>query len=117
MSKTPLDLVAEAKARISTCTCLEAAARLAKNSGTLLIDVREPGEHAAGAIPHSLNVPRGVLEFKIGEVCSDTDAPVLVHCAGGGRAALAVDALRKLGYANATAIDGGFADLLESVKG
>jgi hypothetical protein len=33
--------------------------------GALILDVREPAEFAAGHVPGAINIPRGVLEFKI----------------------------------------------------
>lgn len=38
----------------------------------------------------------------------DPTRRVILHCASGGRSALAVHALRELGYANVAHLDGGF---------
>jgi len=70
----------------------------------IFIDVREPGETAVKSIPGSVNIPRGVLEMKIGELTTDAEAPIYLHCATGGRAALAAEQLQRLGYKNVCAI-------------
>ena len=70
----------------------------------IFIDVREPTETAIKSIPGSRNIPRGVLEMKIGELTNDPDAPIYLHCSTGGRAALATEQLLRLGYKNVTAI-------------
>jgi rhodanese-related sulfurtransferase len=31
----------------------------------LILDMREPHEYAAGHVPGTINIPRGVLEFQI----------------------------------------------------
>jgi rhodanese-related sulfurtransferase len=38
----------------------------------------------------------------------ETDRRVILHCASGGRSALATDMLRQLGYTRAAHMDGGF---------
>ena len=75
----------------------------------LVLDVREPGEYAAGCLPGAVNIPRGVLEFRIGSLpgCSP-DAALLVYCQSGGRSALAVETLGKMGYEKAVSLAGGY---------
>jgi len=108
MSMTALDLVAAAKKTISVCDIQTAKANL---SSHLILDVREPAEYAAGCLPGAINIPRGVLEFKISahpEFQNKQDAKVTVYCLTGGRSALATEALAKLGYTNTVSMDGGF---------
>ena len=52
----------------------------------------------------SYNIPRGVLEMKITEVCPDANAPIYLHCASGGRARLAAEQLLRMGYLRVAAI-------------
>lgn len=107
MSMTPMDLVAEAKAHI---TEIDLAAAQGALSDALLLDVREPGEFEAGRLPGAINIPRGVLEFKIGDhpQLSKKDADILIYCKTSGRAALAAMNLKRIGYTNVRSIHGGF---------
>lgn len=108
MSMTPQQLVAEAKAQIKEVDVATAAAQIA--AGTVVIDVREPAEFEAGRLPNSVNIPRGVLEFKTGEhpALANKDAQLLITCKTGGRAALATLNLQRLGYHQIASIAGGF---------
>jgi len=83
----------------------------------MLIDVRESTEFNAGYIPGALNIPRGVLEFKIG---SDAfweaamlykpfkEDQIIVYCKKGKRSILAAESLQKLGYSNVRYLIGGW---------
>jgi rhodanese-related sulfurtransferase len=108
MPLTPMDLVAEAKQHIREVNLEEAKNLIGK---ALVLDVREPAEFALGALPGAVNIPRGVLEFKIDShptFQNRRDADILVYCQTGGRSALATEALQKLGYENAVSLAGGF---------
>jgi rhodanese-related sulfurtransferase len=108
MAMTAMDLVAEAKRHITEIGIDETQALLGK---VLILDVREPGEYAAGCLPAAVNIPRGVLEFKIGahpDFQERYDAKIVVYCQTGGRSALATEALQKIGYSGAVSMAGGF---------
>jgi rhodanese-related sulfurtransferase len=116
-TKTAAELVAEAKASVPTVTPAEAAKRLAADPRLVLVDVRESAEQAQSKIACAASAPRGVLEFQIEKVAPDRSQPILVHCASGGRAALAVKSLTELGYENVTAVVGPFDELKRAVEG
>lgn len=108
MSYTAMDLVAAAKQTIAVCDVKAAESSLSDN---IILDVREPTEFAAGCLPGAINIPRGVLEFKIGDHPSFQNKQghkIMVYCLTGGRSALATEALYKLGYTQATSMEGGF---------
>ncbi len=110
------EIVGEAKKR---CQCLspgEAARLVRATDGAIVVDVREPSEAAEGSIEGSVNVPRGVLEMKIGKVAPHEGAHLFLHCAKGARAALSACALQDMGYANVHVIDGAFEDIAEAFK-
>jgi len=73
-----------------------------------IIDCREPDEHAQGAIPGAVWIPRGFLEAKIEKHVADRAAPIVVYCASGNRSLFAVRTLGELGYTNARSLAGGF---------
>lgn len=101
--KTVPELVAEARAQVRCVDAPTAKAEIANNQG-ILIDVREPAEVAAKAARGAINIPRGVLEMKIGELCPAADQPIYIHCATGGRAALAAQQLMRMGYTQVSAL-------------
>jgi rhodanese-related sulfurtransferase len=107
MAVTPHELVVEAKSQIKEVGTAEAQALLGKR---VIIDVREYDEYAAGHLPGAINIPRGVLEFKIGMVpeCANKDGAFLVYCRTSGRAALSTVQLQKIGYTNVISMAGGF---------
>jgi rhodanese-related sulfurtransferase len=107
MALTPHDLVIEAKSQIKEVPTAEAQALLGKRT---IIDVREYDEYAAGHLPGAINIPRGILEFKIGMVpeCANKDGAFLIYCRTSGRAALSAVQLQRLGYSNIISMGGGF---------
>lgn len=107
MTITPQQLVAEAKAQIRE-TDVATAAKLLKE-GVLCLDVREPAEYEAGCLPGAINLPRGVVEFRIGEhpAFADKTKQVVVYCKTGGRSALAVLNLQRIGFTNLVSLSGG----------
>ena len=116
-TKTAMELVAEAKASVPCCTPAEAAKRLAADPKLVLVDIREPQEHAQAKLERAALAPRGVLEFQIEKLAPDRRQPILLHCASGGRAALAAKSLAELGYENVTAVIGPFEELKKAVEG
>jgi len=104
---TPQQLVAEARAQIRETDCANAASLL--SAGALCIDVRESGEHEAERLYGAISIPRGVLEFRIGEHpgCGDKGRALLLYCKTGGRSALAALNLQRLGYSNVVSLAGG----------
>ena len=79
-------------------------------SADLLLDVREPDEFRDGHIPGAINIPRGLLEFKLSSdpELENRDQKVVVYCKTSGRAALAARALKEMGYLHIFSIEGGF---------
>jgi molybdopterin/thiamine biosynthesis adenylyltransferase/rhodanese-related sulfurtransferase len=85
------------------------AARARQLAGALLLDVREPGEHATGIPEGAVAVPRAQLEAEPEAWAADPRAELLLICASGKRSALATDALRQRGYTHVTSVAGGVA--------
>jgi len=111
--KTAAQMVQEAKQRVENLTVDEVAAELERGN-VVLIDVREPGEQEqTGMIPGAISAPRGMLEFWADPTSPyhrpefDPARRIILHCASGGRSALAADLLRQMGYDNVAHLDGG----------
>jgi len=104
-SEVFLRLADEAKQRITEISPVQARQRIAQ--GALLLDVRDKEEFESGHIDGAVNISRGTLEMRIGEVAPDKDAPIVCHCGGGNRGALAADTLQRMGYTHVASIQGG----------
>ncbi len=119
--KKAADLVAEAKAKIENLDPDSVEAELATGN-VVLVDVRDSQELEGGRIPGSVSIPRGMLEFRADPSSPyhqpplDPGARVIVHCASGGRSALAAAMLKDMGYENVAHLDGGFNGWKEAGK-
>ena len=102
--KTPEQLVENAKQNIEQISVEQAAKICADHK---IIDVREADEYVQGHLADAMNIPRGVLEFKIADNIADKNTPIMVYCKTGGRAALSAQVLGELGYCHVKSIEGG----------
>lgn len=102
------DLLAAAQASINPVDADAAEGLLAE--GCVVLDVREPAEFDMGHLPGAVNVPRGVLEFRVGDHPSltDFDATILLYCKNGGRSSLAAHTLKQMGFEQVKMLVGGF---------
>jgi len=116
MIKQLSDIVAEAKVGERCLTVAESLKLLGDCDRPLLIDVREPAEYNLDSVEGFINIPRGVLEMKMPELCDDAERCILLHCGTGGRAALSAKALRNMGYKNVHLISASFEDIKKQFK-
>ena len=114
MLKSAKDLVTEAKRNIENLTVGDVA-KERERGDVLLVDLREPEERAQnGMIPGAIAAPRGMLEFYADPATPyhkkelDPNRRIILHCASGGRSALAAQTLRQMGFQNVAHLDGGF---------
>ena len=106
--KNAHDLVLEAKAQIHEVALEDAEAAI--RAADLLLDVREADEFHAGHIPGAINIPRGVLEFKLSNdpaLCA-RELNIVLYGKTSGRAALAACSLQAMGYRQVQSLAGGF---------
>jgi NADPH-dependent 2,4-dienoyl-CoA reductase/sulfur reductase-like enzyme/rhodanese-related sulfurtransferase len=107
-AKDPVNMAAMAaqnieSGRIGSVTAAEVPARVAE--GAVLLDVREPAEVAAGAIPGAIHIPLGELRARLGEV--PAGRPVITYCASGQRSYYAARILIQNGW-NAANLSGAY---------
>ena len=81
-------------------------ARAAELADLQVVDVRNPGEVAAGMIPDAVSIPVGQLPARLGEL--DPAKPTVVYCAGGYRSSVAASLLRAHGFTDVSDILGGY---------
>ena len=72
------------------------AAKAAGNGTALVLDVRNPTEVAAGAVPGAVNIPLGELRKRLGELPQDRE--IWVHCGVGQRSYYATRILKQNGF-------------------
>ena len=114
-------LVSEAIQEIKTINADDAYKMLEDNECNL-IDIREARElEKTGSVENSVHISRGMLEifldpnsvyFQKGKL--DQNKEMVLFCAGGVRSALAVKALKNMGYEKVSHIDGGFGAISQS---
>lgn len=103
-----LALVNAARSRVREIAAAELPAALRAQPAAALIDVREDSEYAAGHVRGAEHLGKGVIERDIETRHPDRQQTLFLYCGGGYRSALAADALRQMGYANAVSVDGGW---------
>jgi len=77
------------------------AAREYLEKGALVVDVRTPGEYAAGHLPTAIHLPLDRIETTLPKRVPDKNTVLLLHCQSGVRSGVAKRKLRAKGYANA----------------
>ncbi len=103
-----LDIVNDARQRVTECTVQDVQTRQEKGEKILIIDVREESEYANAHIPGAIHLGKGIIERDIEKEIPETATEMVLYCGGGYRSALAADNLQKMGYSNVISMDGGF---------
>jgi len=114
-------LVSEAMLEIKTINA-DDAHKMVEDNECNLIDIREARElEKTGSVENSVHISRGMLEifldpnsvyFQKGKL--DQNKEMVLFCAGGVRSALAVKALKNMGYEKVSHIEGGFGAISQS---
>lgn len=86
----------------------ELKARLDAGEQPFIIDVRNPDEHAGGAIPGAKLIPLSELPSRLAELESVKDKEIIVHCQKGGRSARACGVLIGAGFSHPVNVTGGW---------
>jgi rhodanese-related sulfurtransferase len=114
-------LFSEAMQEIKTINTDEAL-KLVEENNCNLIDIRESNElESTGKVENSVHIPRGKLEIYLDPNSAlfqqgvlDQNKETVLFCAGGVRSALAVKALKHMGYEKISHIEGGFDSISQS---
>ena len=80
---------------------------VASNGSSRILDVRGRSEYEEGHIPNALNIPLGELQQRLDEI---PPGPVVVHCQGGSRSAIAASILQQHGRNDVSNLSGGFSE-------
>jgi rhodanese-related sulfurtransferase len=121
MAHSVKQMLEAANSAVPKITTEQATEMMAKGN-TLILDVRDAPEIAAGGkIATALNVSRGMLEFRADPESPyhdknfDKNKTILLYCASGGRSALAGKLLKDMGYDNVYNL-GGFKEWIGPVE-
>jgi rhodanese-related sulfurtransferase len=114
-------LVSEALQEIKTINADEAL-KMIEDNNCNLIDIRDAHElENTGKVENSVHVPRGMLEIYLDPNSAlfqqgvlDQSKEMVLFCAGGVRSAIAVKALKNMGYEKISHIEGGFGSISQS---
>jgi rhodanese-related sulfurtransferase len=114
-------LVSEAMQEIKTINADEAL-KMVEDKNCNLIDIRDASElEKTGKVENSIHITRGMLEIYLDpnsvlfqQGVLDQNKEIVLFCAGGVRSALAVKALKNMGYEKISHIEGGFSKIRQS---
>jgi len=114
-------LVSEALQEIKTINADEAL-KMIEDNNCNLIDIRDAHElENTGKVENSVHITRGMLEIYLDPNSAlfqqgilDQNKEMVLFCAGGVRSALAVKALKNMGYEKISHIEGGFGSISQS---
>lgn len=117
MAKTFMQMAAEAQADVPGISPDEAQRRAQADPRTLIIDVRDAADAAAGGrIPGALAVSVGMLPVRADKEMpedwrnpelQDRDRPIVTHCVLGPLGAMSAKTLKDMGFTNVAYIEGG----------
>lgn len=80
----------------------------ARDRKVQIVDVRGPDEWRRGHLPGAIHIPLAALPDRMGEL--NAAAPIVLHCKGGGRSAIATSLLQAHGMDNVSNLAGGYED-------
>jgi rhodanese-related sulfurtransferase len=89
---------------------LEAARAEHEAGRAVLIDIREPEEHATGVAAGAKLLPMRQLHQRFHEIPTRADQPVLLICNTQNRSSATLRALRERGYAHVRYVNGGMSE-------
>ena len=105
-----VELVEETRKSISSIDMEQFKEVLDSKAYDMIVDVREPDEYARGRVPDAMNIPRGVIEFRIWRYIgfpdnTDTGKRIYLYCGSGSRCTLAAKSLQDLGFSRVVAVN------------
>jgi hydroxyacylglutathione hydrolase len=85
---------------------VEAVVRALETGNAEVVDVRGAAEWEAGHLPGVRNIPLPLLADRLAEI--PRDRPIVLHCQGGSRSAIAAGVLRAHGFDAVSNFQAGF---------
>ncbi len=110
IAMTALTGFAAALAQPSDSVPLDMARDALAARAAVVIDIREPDEHARGVAQGARLLPLSQVRQRLGEIPTDPNTPVLLICNTQNRSATLLRALRQHGYGHVRYVHGGMSD-------
>jgi len=113
---TPQDVVKKQETpkvqdmQVTDVSAIEAAALIKARPDIVVLDVRTPGEFAAGHIEGAVNIDVKNANFADEITKLDTSKTYLVHCRSGARSTRSLAAFKEKGFTNIIHMNGGILD-------
>ena len=89
---------------------LEVARAELEAGRVILIDIREPGEHATGVATGAQLLPMRQIKRRLSEIPADGAKPVLLICHTQNRSSATLLALREQGFGHVRFVQGGMSE-------
>lgn len=102
MKKTLAALALAVTVVLGLSACSTAVEPIELAAGTVIVDVRTPGEYAAGHLDGAINIDVQSATFDADISTLPMDAAYVVYCASGNRSAAAVTRMTDLGFTTLT---------------
>lgn len=103
-----LNLVEDARLRITEISVEEVLSRRSRRERVELIDVRDDREWLQSHISGARHLSRGTIERDIELFYRDLEEEIILYCDDGQRSALAAASLGRMGYGRIRSLSGGF---------
>lgn len=98
------------RTRANDAVPLEAARDALASKRAIVIDIREPEEHARGVAAGTRLLPMSQLKRRLAEIPTDPSMPVLLICNTQNRSSATLKALRQQGYGHVRYVEGGMSE-------
>jgi len=105
---TSKDFINEAKKTVQEISVADAKAAIDAGKVAVILDCRTAKEFKKGHLPKAVNIPRGLLEFKVANKIPNKTNYIICYCKSGGRSCLGTETLGQMGYTNVKSMAGGW---------
>lgn len=89
---------------------LDIARKELETGKSMVIDIREPQEHAGGVVAGAKLLPMRQLASRMAEIPNDPKRPVLLMCHTQNRSSATLKLLREKGFTNVRFVQGGMSE-------
>jgi rhodanese-related sulfurtransferase len=102
------DMVADAKSNVEMISAEDLKNVIENEEHFYLVDCRETVDYDSSSIVGAINIPRGLIEFQIGNKVPERRANVYVFCNNTDKSVLVADVLPSMKFPNVKVLEGGF---------